>query len=113
MFFADRYPAWQRGNSENANGLSRQYLPRSMDFSTITDGDLRRVERGGRYQRTDGSIVRQGAADRGLSVRAGHPNASAVVAAATDRADHRALIAFENPMCLMQQTPRRGVCHRT
>lgn len=43
MFFADRYPAWQRGNNENANGLSRQGLSHSMDFSTITDGDLRRA----------------------------------------------------------------------
>ena len=45
FFFADPYSAWQRGSNENANGLTRQYLPRSMNFSTITGNDLRGVER--------------------------------------------------------------------
>ena len=44
FFFADPYSAWQRGSNENANGLARQYLPRNMDFSTITDEYLRWVE---------------------------------------------------------------------
>lgn len=44
FFFADPYSAWQRGSNENANGLARQYLPRRMDFSTITDDYLRWVE---------------------------------------------------------------------
>lgn len=44
FFFADPYSAWQRGSNENANGLVRQYLPRSMDFSTITDDYLRWIE---------------------------------------------------------------------
>src|SRR5690606_7039596 len=41
---ADPYSAWQRGSNENANGLVRQYLPRSMDCSTITDDYLRWIE---------------------------------------------------------------------
>ena len=44
VYFADPYSAWQRGSNENANGLARQYLSRSMDFSTITNELLRWVE---------------------------------------------------------------------
>lgn len=44
FYFADPYSAWQRGSNENANGLARQYLPRRMDFSSITDEYLRWVE---------------------------------------------------------------------
>lgn len=43
-YFADPYSAWQRGSNENANGLTRQYLPRGLDFGTITDEQLRWVE---------------------------------------------------------------------
>ncbi|KLB13184.1 transposase, partial [Xanthomonas hortorum pv. gardneri] len=44
FYFADPYCAWQRGSNENANGLTRQYLPRHIDFSTITDAHLRWIE---------------------------------------------------------------------
>lgn len=45
FYFADPYSAWQRGSNENANGLVRQYLPRKMDFSTISEEKLRWIER--------------------------------------------------------------------
>ncbi|WP_428942346.1 IS30 family transposase [Xanthomonas oryzae] len=44
FYFADPYCAWQRGSNENANGLTRQYLPRQTDFSTITNAHLRWIE---------------------------------------------------------------------
>ena len=44
FYFADPYAAWQRGSNENANGLVRQYLPRSADFGAITGQTLRWIE---------------------------------------------------------------------
>ncbi len=40
VFFADPHTPWQRGTNENTNGLLRQYLPRSLDFATVTDRQL-------------------------------------------------------------------------
>ncbi len=39
-FFADPHAPWQRGTNESTNGLLRQYLPRSLDFGTVTDRQL-------------------------------------------------------------------------
>ena len=40
VYFCDPHAPWQRGTNENTNGLLRQYLPRSLDFGTVTDQRL-------------------------------------------------------------------------
>ena len=36
VYFCDPKSPWQRGSNENTNGLLRQYLPRTLDFKTLT-----------------------------------------------------------------------------
>ncbi|MCA1790612.1 MAG: IS30 family transposase, partial [Thioalkalivibrio sp.] len=38
--FCDPQSPWQRGSNENTNCLLRQYLPRSLDFGTVTEAQL-------------------------------------------------------------------------
>ena len=40
VFFCDPKSPWQRGTNENTNGLLRQYLPRRLDFRTLTQADF-------------------------------------------------------------------------
>ena len=44
-FFADPYASWQRGGNENANMWIRYYFPKGTDFSTVSDTELKDVER--------------------------------------------------------------------
>ena len=45
FYFAHPFSSYERGANENGNGLVRQYFPKGTDFSTITQKDLKRVER--------------------------------------------------------------------
>jgi IS30 family transposase len=40
VYFCDPKSPWQRGSNENTNGLLRQYLPRRLDFRTLTQTDF-------------------------------------------------------------------------
>lgn len=45
IYFAHPYASWERGLNENSNGLIRQYFPKKYDFTSITNAQLRRVEK--------------------------------------------------------------------
>jgi transposase, IS30 family len=45
VYFCGAYRPWQRGTNENTNGLLRQYLPKGLDLSCISEQQLAHIER--------------------------------------------------------------------
>lgn len=44
FYFCTPYHSWERGLNENTNGLIRQYFPKKLDFASITEQDVQKVE---------------------------------------------------------------------
>ena len=45
VYFCDPYNPWQRGSNENTNGLLRQYFPKGMDLSEVSQAKLNAIAR--------------------------------------------------------------------
>jgi len=45
VYFCDPQHPWQRGSNENTNGLLRQYFPKGMDLSGVSQAKLNAVAR--------------------------------------------------------------------
>jgi len=44
-YFCEPYHSWEKGTVENTIGLIRRFLPKKTDFATISDMEVRRIER--------------------------------------------------------------------
>lgn len=45
VYFADPYSSWQKGGIENANGLARQYIPKSETFEHVSHQQITKYSR--------------------------------------------------------------------
>jgi IS30 family transposase len=44
-YFARPFTSWERGSSDNFNGLLRQYVPKKRHMTKITDGEFKMIEK--------------------------------------------------------------------
>lgn len=44
IYFTDAYSSWQKGAVENANKLIRQYIPKGMDISKVSDRRIMSIQ---------------------------------------------------------------------
>jgi transposase, IS30 family len=44
-YYAHPYSAWERGSNEVANKLIRRFVPKGSDIDSLTEADIRRIER--------------------------------------------------------------------
>lgn len=45
VYFAHPYHSWERGTNENTNWLLRQFFPKKMSFSALTDKELNHAQK--------------------------------------------------------------------
>jgi IS30 family transposase len=44
-YYVHPYNAYERGSNENANKLTRRFVPKGMDIGKLKESDLKRIER--------------------------------------------------------------------
>ena len=44
IYFTDPYSSWQKGTVENTNKLIRQYIPKRIDFNSLTDNTIQQIQ---------------------------------------------------------------------
>ena len=44
VYYAHPYHSWERGANENTNGLIREYFPKKIDFTQVSDEEIAKVE---------------------------------------------------------------------
>jgi len=72
IWFADPHAPWQRGSNENTNGLLRQFMPKGLDLSGISQEELNRVAKlmNGRPRQTLGWMTPAEMMDKEIAAHA-------------------------------------------